>query len=45
MKLLYTTWFTDIAPRHAERQGGYTRIIKAGFRRGDASPTAVIELV
>lgn len=37
--------FTEIAPKYSERQGGYTRIIKAGFRRGDASPTAVVELV
>lgn len=37
--------FTEIAPRYAERQGGYTRVIKAGYRRGDAAPTAVIELV
>ncbi len=39
------TLFTEIAPKYAERQGGYTRVIKAGYRRGDAAPTAVIELV
>ncbi len=37
--------FNDIAPRYMDRKGGYTRIIKAGFRRGDASPRAIIQLV
>jgi large subunit ribosomal protein L17 len=37
--------FNDIAPRYAERKGGYTRIVKIANRVGDASPMAVIQLV
>ena len=37
--------FTEIAPQMAERDGGYTRIIKTGYRKGDNAPMAVIELV
>ncbi|PLT35309.1 50S ribosomal protein L17 [Bacillus sp. V5-8f] len=37
--------FSDIAARYEERQGGYTRIMKMGPRRGDAAPVVVIELV
>ncbi|MGM9944286.1 MAG: 50S ribosomal protein L17 [Lysinibacillus sp.] len=37
--------FDEIAPRYAERQGGYTRILKVGPRRGDGAPVVVIELV
>lgn len=37
--------FTVLSDRYASREGGYTRIIKAGFRASDAAPMAVIELV
>lgn len=37
--------FGELAPRYAERNGGYTRVLKAGFRYGDSAPMAVIELV
>ena len=37
--------FKELAPSYAERNGGYTRIIRTGIRRGDAAETAIIELV
>jgi large subunit ribosomal protein L17 len=37
--------FDTIAPRYAERPGGYTRITKIGFRRGDAAPMVKLELI
>lgn len=37
--------FDEIAPVMAERNGGYTRVVKAGFRLGDAAPMAIIALV
>lgn len=37
--------FDDLAERYKERSGGYTRVLKAGFRTGDNAPMAIIELV
>ena len=37
--------FKEIAPKYAERNGGYTRVIRIGVRRGDAAEMAIIELV
>jgi large subunit ribosomal protein L17 len=37
--------FTEIGPRYANRPGGYLRILKCGFRAGDAAPMAFVELV
>jgi large subunit ribosomal protein L17 len=37
--------FAEIAPKFQDRQGGYTRIVKAGYRRGDAAPMCIIELI
>ncbi|MFN6977240.1 MAG: 50S ribosomal protein L17 [Gemmobacter sp.] len=37
--------FEVIGPRYRERQGGYARVLKAGFRYGDMAPMAIIELV
>jgi large subunit ribosomal protein L17 len=37
--------FNEIAPKYADRNGGYTRIIKTGARRGDAAEMAIIELL
>jgi large subunit ribosomal protein L17 len=37
--------FSTLAERYADRPGGYTRVLKAGFRYGDSAPMAIIELV
>jgi large subunit ribosomal protein L17 len=37
--------FTEIGPRFKDRPGGYTRILKCGFRQGDQAPMAIIEFV
>ena len=37
--------FTELGPRYKERPGGYTRILKCGFRTGDKAPMALVELV
>src|SRR5690554_912385 len=40
-----TKLFNEIAPRYQERNGGYTRVLKMGFRQGDNAPMAYMELV
>jgi large subunit ribosomal protein L17 len=37
--------FTELGPRFKERPGGYLRILKAGFRRGDSAPMAIVQLL
>ena len=37
--------FTQLGPRYTARPGGYTRVLKCGFRHGDKAPMAIIELV
>jgi large subunit ribosomal protein L17 len=42
---MVTKLFDTLGPRYKDRSGGYTRVLKAGFRYGDSAPVAVIELV
>jgi large subunit ribosomal protein L17 len=42
---IVTKLFNEIGPRYVERPGGYTRILKCGFRTGDKAPMAIMELV
>ena len=44
-KKVVTKLFTTIAPRYADRPGGYTRIVKLGIRPGDTAPVSILELV
>lgn len=44
-KALVRTLFDDIAPQYSERFGGYTRVIKLGFREGDGAAMSILELV
>lgn len=44
-KVLVEKLFSVLATRYADRKGGYTRVLKAGFRYGDNAPMAIIELV
>ncbi len=44
-KAMVAKLFETLGPRYADRNGGYTRVLKAGFRHGDNAPMAVIEFV
>jgi large subunit ribosomal protein L17 len=42
---MVTKLFNELGPRYLQRQGGYLRILKCGFRQGDTAPMAFVELV
>lgn len=44
-KIILNKLFTEIGPRMKERNGGYTRVLKLGFRQGDAADVVILELV
>lgn len=44
-KFAVTKLFEDLASRYQERMGGYTRMVRIGYRKGDAAPMVVLELV
>lgn len=44
-KDVFKKLFTEIVPQFADRDSGFTRVIKSGFRRGDGAPMAVVELL
>ncbi|MNC93292.1 50S ribosomal protein L17 [compost metagenome] len=44
-RAIVTKLFAELGPRYKARPGGYTRILKCGFRAGDKAPMAIVELV
>jgi large subunit ribosomal protein L17 len=44
-RAVVTKLFNELGPRYKQRPGGYLRIIKCGYREGDASPMAIVELL
>jgi large subunit ribosomal protein L17 len=44
-KAVVAKLFTDIGPRYKTRPGGYVRVLKCGYRKGDCAPMAIVEFV